>query len=70
MMPEHPTLPTACTQAFEALERDPLQLPALVEAHLEHRDMAFLQKLARGILALAPDKAMCAINPKRARNRS
>ena len=34
MMPEHPTLPTACTQASEALERDPLQLPALVEAHL------------------------------------
>jgi Ser-tRNA(Ala) deacylase AlaX len=31
---------------------------ALVEAHLEGRDMAFLQKLARGILAAAPTKAV------------
>ncbi|MDR3683700.1 MAG: hypothetical protein P4L11_08225, partial [Geothrix sp.] len=31
---------------------------ALVEAHLEHRDMAFLQKLARGILGLDPAKAV------------
>jgi alanyl-tRNA synthetase len=31
---------------------------ALVEAHLEHRDMAFLQKLARGVLAIDPTKAM------------
>jgi len=30
----------------------------LVEAHLEGRDMAFLQKLARGILALAPAKTV------------
>jgi Ser-tRNA(Ala) deacylase AlaX len=29
-----------------------------VEAHLEGRDMAFLQKLARGILAAAPPKAV------------
>jgi alanyl-tRNA synthetase len=31
---------------------------SLVEAHLEGRDMAFLQKLARGILAAAPAKAV------------
>ena len=31
---------------------------ALVEAHLEGRDMAFLQKLAKGILGLAPAKAV------------
>jgi alanyl-tRNA synthetase len=31
---------------------------ALVEAHLEHRDMAFLQKLARGVLAIDPAKAV------------
>lgn len=31
---------------------------AVVEAHLEGRDMAFLQKLARGILALDPAKAV------------
>ena len=31
---------------------------ALVEAHLEGRDAGFLQKLARGILALAPAKAV------------
>jgi alanyl-tRNA synthetase len=31
---------------------------AFVEAHLEGRDMAFLQKLARGILAAAPAKAV------------
>ena len=31
---------------------------ALVEAHLEGRDMAFLQKLARGILAADPAKAV------------
>lgn len=31
---------------------------ALVEAHLDGRDMAFLQKLARGILALDPAKAV------------
>jgi len=31
---------------------------AFTEAHLEGRDMAFLQKLARGILALAPAKAL------------
>jgi Ser-tRNA(Ala) deacylase AlaX len=30
----------------------------LVEAHLEHRDMAFLQKLARGILGLDPAKVV------------
>jgi alanyl-tRNA synthetase len=30
----------------------------LVEAHLEGRDMAFLQKLARGILAIDPAKAV------------
>ncbi|MDP1832778.1 MAG: alanyl-tRNA editing protein [Geothrix sp.] len=30
----------------------------LVEAHLEGRDMAFLQKLARGVLAVAPAKAV------------
>ncbi|WLT33375.1 alanyl-tRNA editing protein [Geothrix sp. PMB-07] len=30
----------------------------LVEAHLEHKDVAFLQKLARGILAAAPAKAV------------
>jgi Ser-tRNA(Ala) deacylase AlaX len=31
---------------------------ALVEAHLENRDMAFLQKLARGVLAINPAKAV------------
>jgi alanyl-tRNA synthetase len=31
---------------------------ALVEAHLEARDMAFLQKLAKGILGLDPAKAV------------
>ena len=31
---------------------------ALVEAYLEGRDMAFLQKLARGILAADPAKAV------------
>jgi alanyl-tRNA synthetase len=31
---------------------------ALVEAHLDGRDMAFLQKLARGILVLDPAKAV------------
>jgi alanyl-tRNA synthetase len=31
---------------------------AFIEAHLEGRDMAFLQKLARGILAAAPAKAV------------
>ena len=31
---------------------------ALVETHLEHRDMAFLQKLARGVLAIDPTKAV------------
>jgi alanyl-tRNA synthetase len=31
---------------------------ALVEAHLEGRDMAFLQRLARGILGLDPAKAV------------
>ena len=31
---------------------------ALVEAHLEGRDAGFLQKLARGVLALAPVKAV------------
>jgi Ser-tRNA(Ala) deacylase AlaX len=31
---------------------------ALVEAHLEGRDAGFLQKLARGVLALAPAKAV------------
>lgn len=31
---------------------------ALVEAHLEGKDMAFLQKLARGILGLDPAKAV------------
>jgi alanyl-tRNA synthetase len=31
---------------------------AFVEAHLEGQDMAFLQKLARGILAAAPAKAV------------
>jgi len=30
----------------------------LLEAHLEHRDMAFLQKLARGALAIDPTKAV------------
>jgi alanyl-tRNA synthetase len=31
---------------------------SLVETHLEGRDMAFLQKLARGILAVDPAKAL------------
>ena len=31
---------------------------ALVAAHFEGRDMAFLQKLARGVLAVAPGKAV------------
>jgi Ser-tRNA(Ala) deacylase AlaX len=31
---------------------------SLVETHLEGRDMAFLQKLARGILAVDPNKAL------------
>lgn len=34
------------------------QTGSLVEAHLENRDMAFLQKLARGILQAAPVKAV------------
>ena len=34
MMPERPTLQPACLEAFAALERDPLLLPAGVERHL------------------------------------
>lgn len=35
-----------------------IQADALVEAHLEHKDAAFLQRLARGVLAIAPAKAV------------
>ena len=58
MMPERPILNLACTEALEAIERDPLELPGPVEVHL---DGCLACSEARVLLLALEDAPMVAV---------